>query len=219
LRILINYIFIAVVFLVSISFHEFSHAFIAYKLGDPTAKNQGRLTLNPIKHVDVFGALMVLIAGIGWAKPVPINPMYFKDRKKGTMLVSLAGPLSNILLAFLFAFPFVYISSIYNLSTVTNWNLKIIILLLSNEFIRLNLTLAIFNLIPVPPLDGSKILGTILPSRQYYKMIEYENYLVIGLMMVIFLFSRQFTRVINLITMPIESLIISIASVIVNLFI
>ncbi len=219
MRILINYIFIAVVFLVSISFHEFSHAFIAYKLGDPTAKNQGRLTLNPIKHVDVFGALMVLIAGIGWAKPVPINPMYFKDRKKGTMLVSLAGPLSNILLAFLFAFPFVYISSIYNLSTVTNWNLKIIILLLSNEFIRLNLTLAIFNLIPVPPLDGSKILGTILPSRQYYKMIEYENYLVIGLMMVIFLFSRQFTRVINLITMPIESLIISIASVIVNLFI
>lgn len=219
MQILINYIILAVVFLVSIGFHEFSHAFIAYKLGDSTAKNQGRLTLNPLKHVDAFGALMVLIAGIGWAKPVPINPMYFKDRKKGTMLVSLAGPLSNILLAFLFAFPFVYISSKYNLSGIRNWNLKIIILLLSNEFIKLNLTLAVFNLIPVPPLDGSKILGVILPSRQYYKMMEYENYLVIGLMMVIFLFSRQFGMVLNLLTMPIESTIFSVVSAIVNLFV
>ncbi|HHV60063.1 MAG TPA: site-2 protease family protein [Clostridiaceae bacterium] len=215
----LNYVFVAVVFLVSISFHEFSHAYISYKLGDPTAKNMGRLSLNPFKHIDAFGAIMMLIARIGWAKPVPINPMYYKDRKKGTLLVSLAGPLSNILLAFIFAFPLVYISSRYNLRNISVWNIKSILLTLSYMFIHLNLNLAVFNLIPVPPLDGSKIFGAILPARQYYKMLEYENYMVIGLMLIIFMFSKQFGAVLSMITQPLETTIITIASTIINIFI
>lgn len=217
--ILLNYIFLAVVFLVSISFHEFSHAFVSFKLGDPTAKDMGRLTLNPFKHIDPLGALMVLVARIGWAKPVPINPMYYRDRKKGTLLVSLAGPLSNILLAFIFAFPFVYISSRYNLNIIRPWDIEIIILILSNQFISVNLTLAVFNLIPVPPLDGSKIFGAILPPRQYYKMLEYENYLVIGLMLLIFVFSRQFSAVLRLITMPLENAIFGIVGTVLKPFV
>ncbi len=210
-----DFLYLIPVILISLTFHEFSHAYVSYRLGDPTAKNQGRLTLNPFKHLDLFGTIMMIVARIGWAKPVPINPIYYKDRKKGTMLVSIAGPLSNILLAFIFAFPRVYIEG-----TAQNpsW-LIIIIYNLSYLFFFINIRLAVFNIIPVPPLDGSKILSGVLPSRQYFKLMQYENYIGIIFLIIVFVFPNQFSTILRLISAPIEYGILNIVKPIVNLFI
>lgn len=215
----VEYIYLAIVFLVSISFHEFAHAFISYRLGDPTAKNAGRLTLNPLKHIDILGAIMIFIAHIGWAKPVPINPMYYKDRKKGTILVSVAGPLSNIVLAFIFTFPLVYIGKKFGVNTLNQYDFKVMMFNLCRWFFILNINLAIFNLIPVPPLDGSKILSGILPSNQYFKIMQYENYILIGFMIIIFVFSRQFAYVLNLIAHPVKVALLNIVDPIVGFLI
>lgn len=160
-------------FAVSISLHECSHAFVAYKLGDSTAKNQGRITLNPLKHLDPLGTLMIFLIQFGWAKPTPVNATHFKDRKKGIMITSLAGPMSNLLFAIILAFPFAYFQN--NLTTTVN---GIFWTILQIGF-ELNVILAIFNLLPISPLDGSKILSGFLPSRVYYKFIEYERYIMI----------------------------------------
>jgi len=159
-------------FVFSISVHECAHAYSAYLLGDPTAKNQGRITLNPLKHLDPLGTLMIFLINFGWAKPTPVNPIYFKDRKKGVMLCSLAGPMSNLLLAIILAFPYVYLRNSYGI--ISN-NLRFIL----GVGFSLNVVLAIFNMLPIPPLDGSKIFSGILPSRTYYKMLEYESYITI----------------------------------------
>lgn len=177
---LINLIIRFAFFAISISVHECAHAYAAYRLGDSTAKDQGRITLNPLKHLDPLGTLMIFLISFGWAKPTPVNAMYFKDRKKGVMITSLAGPMSNLLFAIVLAFPYVYFRS--NLYTTVN-------IYLYNIFaigLSLNIALAIFNMLPIPPLDGSKILSGILPSRQYYKMLEYENYIVIAFVILMF---------------------------------
>lgn len=185
------------VFFISIAVHEFSHAYIAYGLGDPTAKNMGRLTLNPLKHLDILGVLMFLLAGIGWAKPVPVNAMHFKDKRKGILLTSLSGPLSNILLAFIFAFP-MHITAVsmgYSSGLLFSTSLTLfshavtpisIVFNLSRFFYIVNIMLAVFNLLPVPPLDGSKILSVVLPPKYYFKMLQYENYIVIILLLLVF---------------------------------
>lgn len=173
------------VILLSLSFHEFAHAYVSYKLGDPTAKNYGRLTLNPGRHLDILGTIMILVSFFGWAKPVPINPMYYRNPRRGTMLVSLAGPLSNILLALIFYFPLAYISAKYG-TPGYSLNYISIIYQLSRFFYIININLAVFNILPVPPLDGSKILSGLLPPRQYFKMMEYENYIAIGFLILIF---------------------------------
>lgn len=202
------------VILVSLSFHELAHAYISYRLGDPTAKNLGRLSLNPLKHLDPLGTIMLILSsiqgrGFGWAKPVPINPTYYRDRRKGTMLVSLAGPLSNVLLAFVFSFPMAYIGikygadssvlfSSYGFGYAGGGSIQAVVFNLCRTFYIINIGLAIFNIIPVPPLDGSKILGGILPPRQYFKMMEYENY--IGLIFLVIMF--MFPRILSLILSP-----------------
>jgi len=189
--ILILYAIPAILF--SLSFHEMAHAYASYRLGDPTAKRLGRLTLNPLRHLDPLGTLMLIISmysgfGFGWAKPVPIDPTYYKNYKRGTVLVSLAGPLSNLFLAFVFSLPMAVIGMNNGISTSNIYNsiygiygrgfsAEVIIFNISRFFYMVNIGLAVFNLIPVPPLDGSKILSAVLPTKTYFNLMRYENYI------------------------------------------
>lgn len=151
--------------LIAIIFHELAHGYTAYKLGDPTAKELGRLTINPLKHIDVVGFLFMLIFRFGWAKPVPINPSYFNNRKRDTVLVSLAGPVTNFIIAIISALiissNFIENAIIINILLITLWY---------------NIMLGVFNLLPFPPLDGSKIIASILPEKWEYKFYKYERY-------------------------------------------
>lgn len=220
---IMQYVYIIIVILISLSFHEFSHAFVSYKLGDPTARDQGRLTLNPIRHLDPLGTIMMVAsmiggAGVGWAKPVPINPMYYKNRKAGTMLVSIAGPISNLFLSFAFIFPMLYIGSKYDIRTLDPSDMNVIIYSISRMFMFTNISLAVFNLLPVPPLDGSKILSGILPTKQYYQYMQYENYIGVAFILLIFVFPGILRNVFNAITIPISTVMVEIAFKIFNLF-
>lgn len=153
--------------LLAICVHETAHGFAAYKLGDPTAKYDGRLSLNPLKHIDPIGALCMFFFGFGWAKPVMVNPNYFKNHRRDTALTALAGPVSNILLAYIGILVYFHLIP-------ADSNLYIIMFM--QMLISLNISLAVFNLIPIPPLDGSKIFLTLLPSRIYYEIMRYERY-------------------------------------------
>ena len=168
--------------IVAFTVHEFAHAFISYKLGDYTAKQDGRLTLNPMKHIDYMGFIFLLITGFGWAKPVMVNPSYYKDARKGMALVALAGPVSNIILGiigiilhFIFRYESFFIIFFY--------------------FWMINFALCIFNLIPVPPLDGSKILGLFVKGETYEAYLKHQFIGFILLMVIIF--SGVFGIIIN----------------------
>lgn len=151
-------IFLVVALLAAITFHEFAHAWMANRLGDSTAKHLGRLTLNPLVHLDVIGTIMIFLVGFGWGKPVPYNPARLVRGRFGEVLVAIAGPLSNVLLALLFALP----GRIYLIQhqALPEGQLYIFLAVM----VTLNIFLAAFNLIPIPPLDGSKILYLILDS-------------------------------------------------------
>jgi Zn-dependent protease len=172
------------VLLISFMVHELSHAVVALGCGDSTARDAGRITLNPLKHIDPLGALMLIVARFGWAKPVPINPGNFRSPKRGIILTSLAGPLSNVLLAFIFAaaYGWAYIASRYG-TLPDRFDLLWIATELFWEFLIINVSLAAFNLIPIPPLDGSKVLFALLPDRIYYNyVLRYERYGVLLIM-------------------------------------
>jgi len=166
--------------ILALTAHEFAHAYSAYMLGDPTARNMGRLTLNPMAHLDPVGFICLIIAGFGWAKPVPVNPYNFDtvDRKTGMLLTALAGPMSNIALCFLSVGVFFL--------TPTRVLLGVPLLYgFLNYFIWINAALAFFNLIPVPPLDGSKILFGLLPNRMDHIAYTLERYGFVVLMVLI----------------------------------
>ncbi len=165
-------------------FHEFAHAFVAQKFGDDTARLSGRLTLNPLAHVDPFGALMIIIAGFGYAKPVPVNVGKFKrgKRKQQMALVALAGPVSNIIMAFISMMIFVGIHRITNFSSEMAYYLYLFFFYACS----VNISLAVFNLIPIPPLDGSRILNAVLPDKYYYKLMQYERYIIMLVFVLIF---------------------------------
>jgi Zn-dependent protease len=176
------YLLIAPPILLALTIHEYAHAYIANRLGDPTAKEHGRLTLNPLKHLDLMGTLMVFIIRIGWAKPVPVNPLYFRNPKRDMLWVSLAGPLSNILLAFIFGFTY-RLFNITLFQSTNEFTAQIIQFILSYAII-INLILAFFNILPIPPLDGSKILAGILPPQyeaMYEKYMGYGHFVLLGL--------------------------------------
>lgn len=163
--------------LLALTVHECAHAWVAYRLGDPTAKMLGRVTLNPIRHLDPIGTLMLLFSGLfGWAKPVPINPRNFRNISRSIVLVSVAGPLSNLMLAAFFAIIYklfeaagpAFLSSMPNV-----WRPVFAMVELS---IIINVALAVFNMVPVPPLDGSKVLGNLLPPRQAFAWAKFEQY-------------------------------------------
>ena len=157
--------------LLSLSFHELSHGYVAFKLGDPTAKQAGRLTLNPLAHIDPLGTLCMLIFRFGWAKPVPVNVMYFKDRKKGMAITAAAGPISNLLLAFLCLLLFVPVLVYAGWTAVGSYAANFLYIM-----VMINVGLAVFNLLPISPLDGSKILYAVLPNKIYFSIMRYERY-------------------------------------------
>ncbi len=161
--------------------HEMAHAYAAYKCGDDTASLKGRLTINPFAHLSVIGTLMILFFGIGYANPVPVNPARLKHPRRDMALVSLAGPVSNIVLSFIFIFVACFIQGVIPASPIS--------IVMHTFFLfaaQINVTLAVFNLLPIPPLDGSKIFSAILPDKIYFKMMKYDRYIMIGLMILLF---------------------------------
>ena len=167
--------------LLAISFHEMAHGWSAYMLGDPTARNAGRLTINPLDHIDPIGFLCILVAGVGWAKPVPINPFYFKHRKRDIALTALAGPAANILLCFVGFF------IAYGIAFFTENRILTAVAQFFMITASISAGLAVFNLIPVPPLDGSKIIYPLLPNRIVAKIMPYEGPIRFVLLAVVFL--------------------------------
>lgn len=158
--------------LVCVTIHETCHGLVAYKLGDPTAKNAGRLTLNPIRHIDFWGLVMLVVCHFGWAKPVPVDARNFKDPKKGMAVTALAGPVSNLVLAVLLlaAYGLLYVPLLH-LGSVGFFLLRLI---LTTAY--LSTALAVFNIIPISPLDGSKVLYSVIPDKAYFTILRYERY-------------------------------------------
>ena len=169
--------------LLALVVHEYSHGYISTKLGDPIPRVRGRLTLNPMAHLDLYGTILMLLTGFGWAKPVEVNPMYYKDRKKGMALVALAGPLSNFILAFvsLLLYTIIFVISYY--VNMPSWIVNFLGTACSYSA-QINLCFMVFNLIPIPPLDGSRLLGMFLKDRAYYRLMEFERY---SMFLIIFL--------------------------------
>lgn len=172
---ILYYLMIAAASLISITLHECAHGYVALRLGDPTARNSGRLTLNPIKHIDPLGLMMLIILKIGYAKPVPVNPVYFSDRKKGMRMVSFAGPLTNLLLAFAAGRTAVTIMD--HASGYSDLLYYLVMFLLI--FTQLNIGYGVFNLLPFPPLDGSKIFASLLPVKWEAMFYRYQKYFYI----------------------------------------
>ena len=162
-----------------LTIHETCHGLAAYALGDPTAKSMHRLSLNPLRHLDWIGLCMRFFCGVGWAKPVPVDPRYFRKPKQGMALTALAGPVSNLLLALLLL---LCSRLIYDFAPYSDlWNLVFGFLL---DTAVLSIGLGVFNLVPIPPLDGSKVLAAFLPDRTYFQLMRYERY---GMLLLIFL--------------------------------
>ena len=157
--------------LVCITLHELSHGYTAYLLGDDTAKSRGRLTLNPIKHMDVMGLLMMLVFHVGWAKPVPVNMYKFKNPKRGMALTALAGPMSNLVIAVVFMF----VSGLLYIPLYSS-GVGYFFLGMLQLTAYISVGLGLFNLIPIPPLDGSKVLFSLMSDEKYYKLMRYERY-------------------------------------------
>jgi Zn-dependent protease len=219
--------------LISLSFHEMAHAYVSYRHGDPTAKRLGRLTMNPLRHLDPIGTLMLVVSmtsgfGFGWAKPVPIDPTYYKNHKRGTVLVSLAGPVSNLLLAFLFSFPMAFIAVKNGLTMkeafmsslslyFPGFSLTAIIFNISRFFYMINIGLAIFNILPIPPLDGSKILTAVLPAKQYFKLMQYERYIGLAFLAIMLLKPGILSRLLWPFRIAVEWIFRLLASPLLNL--
>lgn len=169
--------------LLCLTIHETCHGLVAYALGDPTAKSMHRLSLNPLHHIDWFGLVMMFAAGFGWAKPVPVDPRYFKKPKEGMAFTALAGPVSNFLLALLLMLisKLIYLYAPYTMA----WNVVFSFCLYTAA--PLSIGLGLFNLIPIPPLDGSKVVAVLLPDQAYMKLMRYERYGMLILLVLSFL--------------------------------
>ncbi len=194
-------LFLLPVLLVSMMFHELSHGYVAYRLGDPTAQAHGRLTLNPLKHLDPLGSLMFVLTFLsgffvfGWAKPVPINPYYFHNHKRGMMLVSLAGPAANFAMAVGMALLLRLATHQEVVAAVTReGSLWVRVVWLA---FQINVVLGIFNLVPIPPLDGSRILGGLLPDELATRWAELDRYGFLFILVVFIFFQRPFFSVLE----------------------
>lgn len=168
--------------LLALTVHEFAHGWVSTKLGDPTPRYEGRLTMNPMAHLDLIGTILMIITGFGWAKPVRINPNYYKNRTKGMALVAAAGPLANFILAFigiLVGYIIILLCLLANVPGTVIRSLESIVFV----FAFRNLCFMVFNLIPLPPLDGFKVAGLFIPNRIYYNILRYEQYVILVIML------------------------------------
>lgn len=179
---LFTYVVRLIVACTALPVHEAAHAYVASKFGDNTAKYQGRLTLNPVVHLDPIGTLMLVFFGVGWARPVPINPRNFSNPKAGMAISSLAGPVSNVLLALVLM---VVYKAMILFGLITNGFTYAFISILG-LMISVNVYLSVFNLLPIPPLDGSRLLTYFLPPKYYFGIMQYERYILIGLLVLLY---------------------------------
>ena len=203
-----------IVALTALPVHECAHAYAAMRMGDHTAERQGRLTLNPFAHFDPIGTTAIILFGFGWAKPVPINPLNFNNPKKGMMLSALAGPLSNIGLAFL---SMVFYKLVPLLSYIgVGASFVSTLSIFFYYAMTINISLGVFNLIPIPPLDGSPIATYFLPQRTYFKIMQYERYILIAFFLILWLgvldmpiafVDGLVTKGLDFITLPVDWLV------------
>lgn len=177
----------AIILFISFPIHEFSHAWVAHRLGDDTAKYAGRLTLNPLRHLDPFGSILMLFTGLGWAKPVPVNELNFRNRREGMALTALAGPVSNLLIAFVA----IVVYQVLALYSIPDW-----LTFFLYYAATVNITLALFNLIPINPLDGSRVLALFLPESVEMTLRRYEQVITLVLFALL-LFTPVFGQVIG----------------------
>ncbi len=166
--------------LICITLHELSHGLVAYRLGDDTAKRAGRLSLNPLRHLDPMGMLMMVVFRFGWAKPVPVNMYRFKDPKRGMAVTALAGPVSNILISLVFLFLY---GALYLPLQGSGFGMYVLEMLQITAY--LSLSFAVFNFLPIPPLDGSKVLFSVVSDEAYRKLMRYERYGSIALLLLV----------------------------------
>ncbi len=179
LDVLISLCVMVFVVFCTVPIHEYAHALVATKLGDDTPRLKGRLTLNPLAHIDLFGALMLFVVGFGFAKPVPVNARRFKNPKRGMVLTALAGPAANIIMALFFMLLSNTFFYVFASNPATVWSVAYQFFYIAAS---VNASLAVFNLLPIPPLDGSKILNAFLPAKYYFKIMQYERYIVLAVM-------------------------------------
>ncbi len=175
----------AIVLITTIPVHEAAHAWVADKMGDPTGRYRGRLTLNPMAHFDPVGSIALLLTGIGWAKPVPVNPLNFQNSKKGMAITAAAGPASNLILAFISLIVtkiIMYFGYMFGFGTLANTLFTVFYTMCS-----INISLAIFNLMPFPPFDGSRIFNYFLSDKYYFKIMQYEQQIFMGLFVLLWL--------------------------------
>ncbi len=187
---IIDLLFVIPCVLFALTVHEVSHGYMAYRLGDPTARNMGRLTLNPMKHLDPIGTICMILFHFGWARPVPINTRYFKKPRRDTALTAAAGPVSNFIMALLGVLIRQILLAIFMRHPAESqfaFNMQYAALTLFSYFHILNLSLGLFNLIPMPPLDGSRIFLTFLPAKYYFGIMQYERYIQLGLLLLLWL--------------------------------
>lgn len=202
---LIELLFVIPCVLFALTVHEVSHGWMAFKLGDPTARNLGRLTLNPMKHLDLIGTICMIFFHFGWAKPVPINSRYFKKPRRDTALTAAAGPLSNFIMAFTGILIYGILGAVFTAFPASSqfvFYVQYAAMSLAYYFHILNLSLGLFNLIPVPPLDGSRIFLTFLPAKYYFGIMKYERYIQLALMLLLWfgLLSTPLSRAVSFIS-------------------
>ncbi len=180
---ILDYLIKALVLFTAVPVHECAHAWVAEKMGDDTGRKQGRITLNPFVHLTLWGSLMMILVGFGWGKPVMVDSRNFKNPKKGMVLTSLAGPASNFIMAFLSMIVYkvlAFLSFAKDSSTLDMMATVFVYITL------INISLAVFNFLPIPPLDGSKIFNAILPEKWYFTIMKYENFIFIALIILVY---------------------------------